>query len=396
MRSGRRGAAALVLALGAGGGPAAAGSAVGSAAAQGPWFVIVSASPDAAQAHAARARLVAAAVPGVQVEHLRSEGWSNLTPCLELVLAGRRADKAGAEALRAAVAAKGLEVTVKQAGAARPAAEARGRCAAAGAAPRLGIGRAGALWVPLAGEALPAGLAAPVRLDAAGDTWAATAPGVSAAGGLRVGQSVPFTDPASGKVRGCAVAGFAVVTAGQPHFGVREAGPLAEPACGSPELWARFDCAADENAVLVGNAAAWSAGAAAPAAALAALRAEAAKARGPAPEGPVEESASLVRYVGPGGAAVWLGTVAVRDEMGVCGGIDETLWRLFADAKGAPGAPLGPWDREGATAVTGLVDTDGDGRPEVMTAAFPLSWAVQGADGADRARLGLAYCDCAC
>ncbi len=374
------------------------GAAGPAAAGEGPWFVIVSASPDAAQAHAAKARLVAAAVPGVQVEHLRSEGWSNLAPCLEVVLAGRRPDPAAAEALRAAVAAKGLDVAVKQAGAPQPAAAARARCAAAGAAPRLAVGRAGALWVPLPGEPLPAGLGAAKPLDAARDTWAAAAPGVSAAGGLRVGQSAPWSDAASGEVRSCAVAGFAVVTAGQPHFGAREAGPLSEAACGSPELWARLDCAAEENAVLVGNAAVWVAGTSAPAAALAAMRHAAAAGRaGAAPGGPpLEETARLVRYTGPGGTAVWLGTVSARDEMGVCGGVDETAWRLWADAGGVPGAPLGPWDREGATEVTGLVDTDGDGIPEVVTAAFPLSWAVQAAGGADRARLGLAYCDCAC
>jgi len=391
-------------------------SAPGEAAFADRYLVVLGSKRDAGEAIPGLAALASHPEVVATPARLASSRFKNLMPCYTVTIAGGLEDKAAALALSATLKGIGVDNYVKNAGAYVPRSAAiDAYCEASPVAPS-GAARIvtlvdGRPWLPLGApgavvENATRGAGHPQPLGSGFDAWY-TAVATTQVGDVSVGGSYRLTDVASGASSVCAVSEIAALTLGTPHFGVLQLGKLTAPSCGEPDLYAGLTCEGMPQSG--GPWLAVPAGATAPvayrsapvspaleAAGNAAIAGDAGWAAGPeSGEEAVTRTVTVTRWTGGAGDfALVEGTVSWGN--GVCGG-DEKAWRAIFPVSGdGLGAALGPWTIDSFSELTGVVDVDGDGRPEWTLAKFPSTTAIQGADGQPRGAFEIAYCDCPC
>ena len=106
----------------------------------------------------------------------------------------------------------------------------------------------------------------------------------------------------------------------------------------------------------------------------------------------VERELSVSTWRGPGGR---FALVEGRRRIdGGCGG-EQTVWSAVYPMKGNRlGSRLGGFVQAQWADSVGLVDVDGDGRPERVVTTFPATTSVVGDDGGVRAEQATDDCDC--
>lgn len=339
---------------------------------------------------------------GAHVGTLSSSRFKNLMPCYKVTYALATPDKAAALAMSKQVRALGVDNYVKAAGAwVGPSEAIDAYCAATEAEVEAEVRLAtvvdGALWLPVPAtdaelSALLAQAPAPTPVGEGFAAWTQPLPG----GGS--GASVRLVDAASGRTQVCTAGDRALLTLGTPHFGVLQAPePPTAPACGSAAPFERLDCPSpvgEGRWIAVPESAAPytpTAGADLRASAEALLTAQT---DWEDPGEDVTREAVVTRWRGPAGeVALVSGTRSVGP--GVCGGEETTWFGVYTVVGDGLGAPLLALQAADFARVEGLVDLGADGRPEVLTVAFPDTWTLLG-DAGPEATSAIAFCDCAC
>jgi hypothetical protein len=382
-------------------------------------------SPDAPAAVAARVR------------QLNSGRFKNLMPCYAITVADTTPDKAAAQALSKRLKELGIDHYVKNAGAwvgpsaavdAWCAATLHGNGSASGGDPgdesvAVLVADMGQLWLPIEapetviGHTLR-GAPPPVALSDRYDAWRQPL-AIDRMGPISVGSAYRAVDVTTGSTVVCTVAHFDALTLGFPHFGSFDGEPPAAPTCGEPRVFAALTCDAptprEGTWVAVSGATALTsyrpavpASGAVPrdadtrgtglqiAAATTALTSDTDWDADPVDiEGEVTRDVRVTRWVGVNGElALVEGTREAGD--GVCGGDTQSWAGLFVIDGDTLGAPLGGFVNTPFGDVLGIVDARGDGRPELVTRAFPLTTTVTATDGSAVTSLAIDYCDCAC
>ncbi|MES2640890.1 MAG: hypothetical protein V4850_15480 [Myxococcota bacterium] len=375
-------------------------------------------SPDAPAAVAARVR------------QLNSGRFKNLMPCYAITVADTTPDKAAAQALSKRLTELGIDNYVKNAGAwVGPSAAVDTWCGATvhgnGSASAgdpgdesvaVLVADLGQLWLPIEapetviGHTLR-GAPPPVALSDRYDAWRQPL-AIDRMGPISVGSAYRAVDVTTGTTVACTVASFDALTLGFPHFGSLDGEAPTAPTCGEPRVFAALTCDAatprEGTWVAVSGATpltVYRPAAASPeergtglqiAAATTALTASTDWDADPVDiEGEVTRDVRVTRWVGASGElALVEGTRKAGD--GVCGGDTQSWAGLFGIDGDTLGAPLGGFVNTPFGDALGIVDARGDGRPELVTRAFPLTTTVTATDGSAVTTLAIDYCDCAC
>jgi hypothetical protein len=405
--------------------PAASAAPVGAAPASaspadfsGKFWVILQSDRDAAKVPASLPVIAAHPELGLKPERLVSTKFKGLMPCYQVTVASASADKAAALATSKALTALGVDNYVKNAGkylkdtakldqyCAAPA----GAAGAPGAVPGLGlvdvVGKGTWLQLKLDPSLLvrvmeTAGKNAP--LDGDLGLWGRSI-GAETVGAFKKGDKVDVVAP-GGAAASCEITGFQALTVGTPHFGYfdKETNPKpAGPGCGEEAPFAKLSCdkpVGPSVAFAPGKApVAATKGEALPKLADAATKAitgskawtEAASGLEAAPA--ATETSAVAWTLGARRFALATARLAVDGE---CGGLDERFYAVFElGADGALGAVVVAPSRVSFGEVLGLIDADGDSKPEVFSQDFTHSLRLDG--GAADWVWEHAYCDCPC
>lgn len=400
----------------------AAAAAVGAAPASaspadfsGKFWVILQSDRDAAKVPASLSVLAAHPELGLKAERLLSTKFKGLMPCYQVTVASASADKAAALATSKALTALGVDNYVKNAGKyLKDTAKLDQYCAApaasAGAGPGLGlvdvVGKGTWLQLKLDPALLvrvmeTAGKNAP--LDGDLGLWGRVIAAESV-GAYKKGDKVDVVAP-GGAAASCEITGFQALTVGTPHFGYfdKETNPKPSgPGCGEEAPFAKLSC--DKP---VGPSVAFAPGKAPVAATKGEALPKLADAAGKAITGSKAWTEATSGLETPAAAAetsavAWslgarrfvLATARLVAD-GECGGVDDRFYTVFElGADGALGAAVVAPARVSFGEVLGLIDADGDGKPEVSTRDFTGSLRLDG--GAADWGWEHAYCDCPC
>lgn len=352
-----------------------------------------------------------------KVQRLNSGRFKNLMPCYAITIADALPERAAALAFSKQLKAQGVDNYVKNAGSwVGPSAAVDAWCGAGddagtGAVASLVVA-GGRFWMPVEAPAevvanAVAGVkGAPVPLSDDYDAWR-HAYSVDTIGTVTKGASYRALDAATGRALTCTVRTLTALTVGTPHFGALEGGPLKGPACGEPGFYAELECdapaidgtwvAAPATTALGGYAPVGPGTEAQKVAAQAALTAgtdwDADVADLPGEQ--VTRDVHVTRWKGPGGEVALVEGLREAGN-GVCGGDAQSWATVFpVDGKGL-GAALAPFVNTPFGDAVGLLDTDGDGRPELVTRSFPTTVTVTALDGTLVTEASPAFCDCGC
>lgn len=392
------------------------------------WLVVLGSERDPRTPIPGAAKLLASPDVPDHVRQLNSSRFKNLMPCYAITVADTTPDKAAALTLSQRLDELGIDHYVKNAGAwVGPSAALDAWCAAtlhgndsgdtggdAGAV--VLFADVGRLWLPIdapetvIGHTLR-GAPPPVALSDRLDAWRQPL-AIDRMGPIGLGSAWRAVDVTTGGVVSCTVVSFDALTLGAPHFGAFEGKTPTAPTCGAPRVFAELTCdgPVPREGTWVGVYGSTALAAYRPAAdestgrgtgpqivaATAALTADTDWEADPVDiEGEVTRDVRITRWSGPDGdVALVEGVRAAGD--GVCGGDRQSWAGLFALAGDELGAPLGGFVNTPFGSVVGVLDARGDGRPELVTRAFPLTTAVTATDGSSVNVLALDYCDCAC
>lgn len=381
----------------------------------GKFWVILQSDRDAAKVPASLSVIAAHPELGLKPERLLSTKFKGLMPCYQVTVASASADKAAALATSKALTALGVDNYVKNAGKyLKDTAKLDQYCAApaasAGAGPGLGlvdvVGKGTWLQLKLDPSLLvrvmeTAGKNAP--LDGDLGLWGRSIAAESV-GAYKKGDKLDVVAP-GGAAASCEITGFQALTVGTPHFGYfdKETNPKPSgPGCGEEALFAKLTC--DK---VIGPSVAFAAGKAPVLAtkgeALPKLAGAAGKvfsgsdqwtevATAPnAPEAATENSQVAWTI----GARRFVLLTARLGADGECGGTDDRFYAVHElQPDGAIGRQVVEPARVSFGEVLGLIDADGDGKPEVFTRDFTHSLRLDG--GAADWGWEHAYCDCPC
>lgn len=414
--------------------PAPAPAAATEAAWGNQYWIIVASNEEPNQNPPALEALRAHPELHAQIARLSSTHFKNLKPCLEVIIAGARADKTEAVAYSKQLKALGIDNYVKNAGAyvgAQPKVDAycsERKNPPQPASPSCGDLSFVEMWsAKLFLQMRDGGTATESGKATALDHRAWIAPvAEKAIGEVKIGDAFRVFDAGSSEpVVSCKVARFVMLTRGTPHFsyGRNEEGEVVEPTapgCGSPELFAELACELpegfpeDAQLYAIGSKAKApmvfelsSLGAALEAEAVALAKksdgyreaAEKARADAKAEESELEETHTFRVYKN-GKRSVALVELELFTGEGntMCGAEDVRvdLRGVFEISGEHLGSAIIPVHTVEQSEVHGVLDADGDGHLELFESSFPDHRELVGEDGSSACSIEIDFCDCPC
>ena len=389
------------------------------------WLVIVHKSRQEGTPFAGLEALERVENMDVSPARLYSSHLNGLRPCEYLVVASAYDRKEEARYFGHKLEQAGFEVDVRQAGAHAPLdsrlekwceASAEPVAAACPADLHFVLEHGGSRWIELgasqsAVEQALASAQEPLAVDPKDKGWWSTSVTLEEAEeeSLKLGAVWQGLGKAEEPVK-CRVKAFEVVVRGTPHH--REEQEEAVPTCGEPRLFARIDCpeklawVVPEDAELptrfakvtdreLPPSALASAMVTLTSSDLYALLRKRARAVAEQERTLLEEATDVQMYRAGEGEEVLVvhGTISSGEEDEECGaaGVHSEIIGVV-DSRGQVLTPF----RELSGEVTGLVDLDSDGRPELLQNQWPGAPTLFAGNGAVTCRLPTEFCDSPC